>query len=75
VFGFPGSPELPKEDSNLGFLDQRAALEWARRNIKAFGGDPNKITILGQSAGGWSVDALLTSYTDNPPFHAAILQS
>jgi acetylcholinesterase len=75
VFGFPGSPELPKEESNLGFIDQRAALQRVHRNIKAFGGDPNKITILGQSAGVWSVDALLTSYTENPPFHAAILQS
>ena len=75
MFGFPGSPELATEGSNLGFLDQRAALEWVHHNIKAFGGDPNKITILGQSAGGWSVDALLTSDTDNPPFHAAILQS
>ena len=75
MFGFPGSPELASEASNLGFLDQRAALDWVRRNIRAFGGDPNKVTILGQSAGGWSVDALLTSYPHDPPFHAAILQS
>ena len=44
-----------------------------QQNIKDFGGDPKKVTIFGQSAGGWSVDALLTSYEKNskPPFRAA----
>ncbi|UPX15672.1 uncharacterized protein EKO05_0006113 [Ascochyta rabiei] len=77
VFGFPASPELPATGKNLGFLDQRFALDWVQRNIHAFGGDPTKVTIFGESAGAFSVDALLTSYPKNskPPFRAAILQS
>ncbi|KAH6632903.1 Alpha/Beta hydrolase protein [Boeremia exigua] len=77
VFGFAASPELPLAERNLGFLDQRFALDWVQRNIHAFGGDPSKVTVFGESAGGFSVDALLTSYPKNskPPFRAAILQS
>ncbi|KAJ4350897.1 hypothetical protein N0V95_004345 [Ascochyta clinopodiicola] len=77
VFGFPASPELPATGQNLGFLDQRFALDWVQRNIHAFGGDPTKVTIFGESAGAFSIDALLTSYPKDgkPPFRAAILQS
>ena len=77
VFGFPNSPELPQTGQNLGFLDQRFALDWVQRNIHAFGGDPSKVTIFGESAGAFSVDALLTSFPKNstPPFRAAILES
>ncbi|GAB7351886.1 hypothetical protein MBLNU459_g2431t2 [Dothideomycetes sp. NU459] len=77
VFGFPSSPELPVTGHNLGFLDQRFALEWVQRNIRAFGGDPAKVTIFGESAGGWSVDSILTSYPKNskPPFRGAIMES
>lgn len=62
---------------NLGFLDQRFALDWVQRNIAQFGGSPDKVTIFGESAGAFSVDALLTSYPagSNPPFRGAILQS
>lgn len=77
MFGFPSSPELPTKGHNLGFLDQRLGLNWVQRNIHAFGGDPSKVTIFGESAGAFSIDALLTSYPSNsrPPFRAAILQS
>ncbi|KAF2148848.1 alpha/beta-hydrolase [Myriangium duriaei CBS 260.36] len=77
VFGFPIAPNQPVNARNLGFLDQRAGLDWVQRNIHAFGGDPNKVTIFGESAGAFSVDALLTSYprTVSPPFRGAILES
>ncbi|KAJ9641752.1 uncharacterized protein PV06_03775 [Exophiala oligosperma] len=75
VFGFPNSPEIPLTERNLAFLDQRFALEWIQRNIAAFGGDPKKVTIFGESAGGGSVDVLVTTMKENPPFRAAIIES
>ncbi|GKT47427.1 liver carboxylesterase 4 [Colletotrichum spaethianum] len=75
VFGFPNSDQLPLRDRNLGFLDQRLALEWVQTNIHAFGGDPAKVTISGESSGGSSVDRLVTTIHTNPPFRAAGLSS
>ncbi|KIW14280.1 hypothetical protein PV08_07062 [Exophiala spinifera] len=75
VFGFPMSPQLPLSQQNLGFLDQHFALDWVQRNIHSFGGDPKRVTIFGESAGAASVDALVTSYDENPPFVAAIMES
>ncbi len=75
MFGFPNSPALPITGQNLGFLDQRFALDWVQQNIYAFGGNPTKVTIFGESAGAESVDALVNSFPKNPPFRAAIMES
>ena len=79
-FGFLAHPELSKESGhnasgNYGIIDQAASLQWIKKNIAAFGGDSNNVTIAGQSAGAFSVNALIASPLAKGLFHKAIAQS
>jgi para-nitrobenzyl esterase len=73
VLGFLSVPGA--SPGNLGLLDQVAALRWVRDNIQAFGGDPRAVTVMGQSAGGGSIGALLAMPSATGLFHRAIMQS
>ena len=80
ILGFLAHPELSAESShkvsgNYGMLDQIAALSWVKKNIAAFGGDPDHITIMGQSAGAMSVQTLVTSPLSKDLVAGAIIQS
>ncbi|MCB8840542.1 carboxylesterase/lipase family protein [Aurantimonas sp. VKM B-3413] len=79
LVGFNAFAELFPEDDrfqpNAGLLDQRLALEWVRENIAAFGGDPGRVTLCGESAGAASVAFHLVSERSKPLFSQAILQS
>jgi len=80
IFGFMAHPSLSKESpqgvsGNYGLLDMVAGLEWVKRNIGAFGGDPNNVTIFGESAGGTAVCLLMVVPQAQGLFHKVIAES
>lgn len=79
VFGFLAHPQIteqqPDAPSNFGCLDQQAGLKWVIRNIAAFGGDPDNITIAGQSAGGGSVISQMACPENQGLFRRAVIMS
>lgn len=75
ILGFPNARGLANGTQNLGLLDQRAALEWTRDNIAAFGGDPSRIMAWGQSAGALDLDAHSYAFPDDPIAQSFFYQS
>lgn len=80
LFGFMSHPQLTAESpdkasGNYALMDQIAALQWVQRNVGAFGGDPQRVTVAGQSAGAMAINALMASDQARGLFQQAILQS
>lgn len=80
MYGFLAGPKYTSQGgtANLGLLDQRFALEWIQKHISEFGGDPSRVTVMGESAGGGSILHQITAYggrQGKAPFAQAVIQS
>jgi len=65
IFSAPTAPQLAGGAGNFGFLDRDAVIDWVHTNIAGFGGNPNRITIFGESAGALSADAFAFAHPDD----------
>jgi acetylcholinesterase len=75
ILGFPNAAGLKLEEQNLGMLDIRLAVEWVRDNIANFGGDPDRITLWGQSSGAIAIDHYNFAYPEDPIVSSFIMHS
>ncbi|KIJ27258.1 hypothetical protein M422DRAFT_55139 [Sphaerobolus stellatus SS14] len=77
LWGYPHALEIAEagETQNFGLLDTRAVVEWVRDNIEAFGGDPNKITLGGESVGAEMTNQYMSAFSKDPIIRAAVMQS
>lgn len=75
IFGYPNAAGLPSASQNVGLLDARLAVEWVRDHIAAFGGDPSRIGLWGQSSGGVAIAYYTHTYVDDPIVNSVILDS
>ncbi|KPI44480.1 Para-nitrobenzyl esterase [Cyphellophora attinorum] len=75
IFGFPNAAGLDQHNLNLGLLDQRKAVEWAFNNVAAFGGDPSRMILWGQSAGAGSADSYAYAWPDDPVVYGFAIDS
>ncbi|KAH8801426.1 Alpha/Beta hydrolase protein [Xylogone sp. PMI_703] len=75
IFGYPNSPEISGRNANPGLLDQRQAVQWVYENIAAFGGDPERMVLGGQSAGAFSVDIYSYAWRKKPLVKGFISES
>lgn len=77
LFGYPHAAEIAEggETQNFGLLDTRAAVEWLRNNVSKFGGDPDKITLGGESVGAEMTNQYMTAFAQNSLIRGAVMQS